>query len=107
MASRVWLADPAEFEAQPAGFGKRPGPPTSEERDLAASAAALWNALASDAAPRYAEDPEALGRLTARVYIWPDLKKFKPPASPPASKYPLIGSRAHAPSPSPREPCTW
>ena len=67
MACRVWLADPAEFEAQPAGFGKRPGPPTSEERDLAASAAALWNALASDAAPRYAEDPEALGRLTARV----------------------------------------
>ncbi|EGB06936.1 hypothetical protein AURANDRAFT_65118 [Aureococcus anophagefferens] len=67
MACRVWLADPAEFEAQPAGFGKRPGPPTGEERDLAASAAALWNALASDAAPRYADDPEALGRLTARV----------------------------------------
>ena len=66
MACRVWLADPAEFEAQPAGFGKRPGPPTSEERDLAASAAALWNALASDAAPRYAEDPEALGRLELR-----------------------------------------
>ncbi|KAH8092154.1 hypothetical protein JL720_5743 [Aureococcus anophagefferens] len=65
MACRVWLADPAEFEAQPAGFGKRPGPPTGEERDLAASAAALWNALASDAR-RYADDPGA-GPLTARV----------------------------------------
>ncbi|KAH8084403.1 hypothetical protein JL720_7895 [Aureococcus anophagefferens] len=64
MACRVWLADPAEFEAQPAGFGKRPGPPTGEERDLAASAAALWNALASGGAAtpatrRWAADARA------------------------------------------------